>query len=204
MTGIVVAMRFGEAFGGLLPGPQGIVLAALLRTGAPLTGRQVHALVSDDASLWSVQRALASLVAMGLVESRPVGRALVHTINEEHYAIRPLRELLDPLAKLRSVVTQSVGSDVQAVVLFGSVARGEATPESDIDLAVIAPPEWPDRARLEDAVHQRMGNTCDVLVFTADEFAALAANGTEPVVADIVADGIPLTGALPRSRDAAS
>lgn len=37
-------MDFGEPFGGLIPGARGAALAALLRTGAPLTGRRVHAL----------------------------------------------------------------------------------------------------------------------------------------------------------------
>jgi len=193
-------VKFAEAFGGIIPGPLGTVLAALLRTGTPLTGRQVHALVSDRASLWSVQQALSALADLGLVETTPVGRALVHTINEEHRSIPALRELVDPLAQLRKVVREAVGDGVQAVMLFGSLARGEATATSDVDLAVIAPPAWAGRSRLQDAVRQRLGNECDVLVFTPDEFWASASEGTEPVVADILADGIVLTGALPTQR----
>src|SRR5665811_683962 len=46
-------MFFSEPFGGVIPGARGAVLAALLRTGEQLTGRQVHSLVSDDHRLWS-------------------------------------------------------------------------------------------------------------------------------------------------------
>ena len=187
------------AFGGLIPGASGAVLAVLLRTGSGLTGRQVHGLVRDRFSLWSVQQALASLGGRGVVESRTVRRAMVHTINEDHYAIQPLRVLLDPVAALREVVQRSVGSSVAAVILFGSVARGDATADSDVDLAVLASSEWEGRSDLEDAVRARLGNDCDVLVFTPGEFGRLAASGDEPVVAQILADGVVLHGALPQA-----
>lgn len=191
-------MRFGEAFGGLMPGARGAVLATLLRTGAPLTGRQVHGLVRDQYSLWSVQQALANLVELGVVESHTVGRAMVHTVNEDHYAIEPLRVLLDPFAALREAVRDVVGSRVEAVILFGSVARGEAAAGSDVDLVVLASPDWGGRTDLEDAVRVRLGNDCDVLVFTPEEFGRLAASGEEPVVAEILSDGVLLLGALPQ------
>lgn len=197
-------MRFDEAFGGLIPGARGAVLAALLRTGTPLTGRQVHGLVRDEFSLWSVQQALATLVELGVVESRPVGRAMVHTINEDHVTVQPLRVLLDPVAALREAVHGVVGSSVDAVILFGSVARGEANAGSDIDLVVLASPDWGGRTELEDAVRARLGNDCDVLVFTPQEFSRLAASGEEPVLAEILSDGVLLLGALPQTHAGAA
>ena len=41
------------------------------------------------------------------------------------------------LARAYKQLLQKDGIPVQSVILFGSCARGEATPESDIDLAVI-------------------------------------------------------------------
>ncbi len=116
--------------------------ATLLRTDAPLTGRQVHALVSDDYSLWTVQEALKALTQLGLVNTQTIGRAGVHTVNEDHVAVAPLRTLLDPVAALTDTVREAIGDDVDTVILFGSIARGEAHIKSDIDLAVIAPAGW--------------------------------------------------------------
>lgn len=197
MTGILFTMFFNEPFGGIVPGARGAVLATLLRTGSPLTGRQVHGLVSDDYSLSTVQEVLKVLAKLGLVETQTIGRAGVHAVNEDHVAVAPLRALLDPIGALRDAVTAVTGSEVSAVILFGSIGRGEATPDSDVDLAVIAPRGWGKRVELEESVRTRLGNDCDVLVFTRAEFDRLAVAG-EPVVSDVLRDGFALIGAMPR------
>lgn len=189
-------MYFNQPFGGVMPGARGAVLAVLLRTREPLAGRQVHGIVSDEHSLWSVQEALKAFAGLGLVTSRTVGRAGIHEINEAHASVAPLRALLDPMASLRAAASDAVGSDVDAVLLFGSIARGEATEASDVDLAVIAVAGWSGRVELEDIVRARLGNECDVLVFTPAEFAERAQEG-EPVVTDIVRDGVALLGRKP-------
>lgn len=195
-------MFFREPFGGVIPGARGAVLSVLLRTGTPLTGRQVHGLLKDAYSLWTVQEALKVLAQLGIVDTQAVGRAGIHSINEEHAAVSALRAIVDPVAVLREVVGTVAGADVRAVILFGSIARGEAAPESDVDLAVIAPRSWDRRVELEESVLTRVGNACDVLVFTPAEFDRLASSG-EPVVRDILRDGIALVGAMPRVRRAA-
>lgn len=192
-------MLFSEPFGGVIPGARGAVLSALLRTDSPLTGRQVHALVSDHYSLWTVQEALKALSQLGLIKTQTIGRAGVHTVNEDHFALAPLRALLDPIAALTDTVRDSVGDQVETVILFGSIARGEAHIESDVDLAVIAPADWGGRTELEDAVRTHLGNDCDVLIFTHDDFTRLAA-ADEPVVRDILADGFALIGSIPRVK----
>lgn len=192
-------MFFGEPFGGVIPGARGAVLSVLLRTGSPLTGRQVHGLISDDYSLWTVQEALKALTRLGIVETQSVGRAGVHSINEEHVAVGALRAIVDPIAALREVVGTATGTEVTSVILFGSIARGEAAVDSDVDLAVIAPRGWDKRVELEDSVRTRVGNACDVLVFTQAEFGRLASSG-EPVVRDILREGIALVGTVPRIK----
>jgi predicted nucleotidyltransferase len=95
--------------------------------------------------------------------------------NEQHVALALLRALVDPVATLEEVVSAAAGSDVQAVVWFGSIARGEASAASDIDLAFTAPNGWNDRVEMADAVRTRLGNDCGVLVFTPTEFEERAA-----------------------------
>ncbi|SEE21340.1 nucleotidyltransferase domain-containing protein [Ruania alba] len=190
-------MHFGSPFGGVIIGARGAVLEVLLRTSEPLTGRQIHALVSDDVGLWSVQEALKALTELGIVETHTAGRAGLHTINEDHVAVAPLRALVDPIAALVSTLEQMLNPGTQTALLFGSLARGEGRIDSDIDLAVISASHWDRRVDLQDAVRTRLGNECDVVVFTQDEFQERAAQA-EPVVTDILRDGVALIGNKPR------
>ncbi|MFT4009005.1 MAG: nucleotidyltransferase domain-containing protein [Nocardioidaceae bacterium] len=196
-------MNFGEPFGGIIPGARGAALAVLLRTGGALTGRRVHALAGGRHSLGAVQQALRDLEQLGLITTEPVGRAGVHRINDKHEAIAALRPIRSPLDMLKRVVSDTV-TGVQAVLVFGSVARDDAHADSDIDLAVIANEGWEGRADLAKAVYERLGNDCDVLHLTPDELVR-APKDREPVVAEILRDGLVLIGELPRrSRKAAS
>lgn len=94
-------------------------------------------------------------------------------------------------------VVRDVASDVEAVIVFGSVARGEAHDASDIDLAVIAPDTWDRRADLQQQVSERLGNNCDVLHLTRAQFVR-GPEDREPVVAEILRDGLALIGTIPR------
>lgn len=188
-------MDFGEPFGGLMPGARGGVLAVLLRTGAPLTGRRIHSLVGEH-SLGAVQQALRDFERIGLITTETIGRAGVHRINTNHEAISPLRSLASPLEMLASVAGETA-TGVDAVIVFGSVARGEAHADSDIDLAVVAPAAWKGRAALQQAVHERIGNRCDVLHLTRSDLTR-SPQDREPVVAEILRDGVTLVGSLPR------
>lgn len=196
-------MDFSEPFGGIVPGARGAVLDVLLRTGGSLTGRRVHALVAGRHSLGAVQQALRELERLGITTSETVGRAGVHRINEAHVATAPLRSLRSPIDMLKRVAEEAA-SEASAVIVFGSVARGDADAHSDIDLAVIADEGWDGRADLAKAVHERLGNDCDVLHLTPDELSRTPED-REPVVAEILRDGLALVGEMPRrSRKAAS
>jgi len=186
-------MIFSQAFGGLIPGARGATVSVLLRTGTPLTGRQVHRLLEGSFSLRAVQDALKFAESIGLVTTETVGRARLHHVNTDHFAVAPLRVLRDPMAALESVIAENIDQRVQSVILFGSVARGEASDRSDIDLAVITISEWDGQADLRDAVQRRMGCSCDVLVQTRARFDELARAG-EPVIVDILRDGFAVYG----------
>ncbi len=61
----------------------------------------------------------------------------------------------------------------QAIILFGSHARGEAGPDSDLDLMVIKESDKPRIERYGEVrrLFRGMGIGMDILVYTPDEFA---------------------------------
>ncbi|MCL2784946.1 MAG: nucleotidyltransferase domain-containing protein [Propionibacteriaceae bacterium] len=173
-----------------MPDAQGAVLSVFLRTSTALTGRQIHAIVSDSHSLWSTQQALKSLESFGLLNVVSVGRANLYTLNTEHYCIEPLRTLMAPVSALCQIVAETVDQTVLSVILFGSITRGQATAEADIDLAVIAPTGWAGRKPLERAVSHRLGNECDVVHLTKTDLE----DPTMSIVSDILTEGIVVYG----------
>ena len=196
-------MFFNEPFGGIIPGARGAVLAVLLRNGILLTGRQIHRLVSDHYSLWTVQEALKALTRLGLVETQTIGRAGVHTINEVHASVAPLRALLDPIAALRAAI--SSGDRRRTCRWWSSSGRSPAVrrpTDSDIDLAVIAPSGWEKRVQLGESVRAHWATTA--MSSSSPKPTTGSATSGEPVVNDILQDGVALIGAKPRVKHGAA
>jgi len=189
-------MDLSRPFGGLLEPARADVLAVLLATAAPLTGRNVYALVADRHSLWAVQRVLHDLTDLGLVHREPVGRALVHRLNEEHWQVPSLRAMVDPIAALAALVAELKDRSMRSVVLFGSASRGEATATSDVDLLVLTSMRWDGQALWEDAMQARLGNPVHALVMTSAQWKRAVA-ASEPVAVDILREGQLLLGDLP-------
>lgn len=105
-----------------------------------------------------VLEALRRLELEGIVSSRVVGRAYLWTANRRN----PLLRVLEALFKgeegasagqhllLGKHLARAPG--LRRVVLFGSAARGEERPESDLDLLVVV-----DRDSSKEAVQDRLG-----------------------------------------------
>ena len=82
--------------------------------------------------------------------------------------------------------------DPQRVVLFGSVARGEATAESDIDLLIVQPRErWREATRGRELLRLRKAMprvAVDLLLYTPEEVADRA-GARNTVVARALREG---------------
>ena len=127
------------------------VLAALLRVETALTGRAVARITGLTQS--TTQRALTRLREAGLVVAEPVPPSLLYRPNPELLAMPAILALLHLDNELRARITDHVAGwrlPPAAAVIYGSVARGEARPGSDLDILVVRP----DTAEPDDAVWQ--------------------------------------------------
>lgn len=176
------------------------ILAVLERTGQPLTGRTIAAL-TGTVSRSTVNRQLAELVRRGLVVKVPGG----YEINRDHLAYQAVVVLLNARDELRRRVAEDVTgweTPPVSVVLFGSVARGQESLDSDIDILLVRPTSVPadDRrwssnvADLSYRIGRWCGAACETLEYSPDELAELR-RGDDPLVASLLRDGITLSGA---------
>jgi len=88
------------------------------------------------------------------------------------------------------------GFDVESLVLYGSVVRGEADDESDVDILVVTtePMDRRSRHRITDAVFEvnlRYDTNFSTLVIDRDswEHGPICAL---PIKGDILSDGVPI------------
>lgn len=116
------------------------VLTALSRTEVPLSGRSVARIVGMTQS--TVQRTLTRLREAGLVLAEPAPPSVLYRVNREHLAVPLLTALFRLDEELRIRAADHVGTWQVApvsVVMYGSVVRGEAGAESDLDVLVVRP-----------------------------------------------------------------
>lgn len=75
-------------------------------------------------------------------------------------------------AKIQEIVRRIVaGFHPEKIILFGSHARGDALPDSDVDLLVVIPTDSKKRTTIEMRVAvRRMGIAKDIVIVTPEEF----------------------------------
>lgn len=169
---------------------------ALLRVLRVLVGHGGGLGVSDIArrarlALPSTRAALRRLLEADMLSGVGAGRSMVCTLRPEH----PLAEALTSLFAAERQQADSVFGAIRlaatklqpaplAVWLYGSVARGEDTPTSDIDIALVsALPEPSGQAEvLRDAIAATLPareHRVSVVAFAPADVRRLAAEGAE-------------------------
>lgn len=178
------------------------VLRALDRRDAGLSGRALARVTGLTQS--SAQRALVRLRARGVVLAEPVPPALTYRINRDHVAWTALAELVDLPERLRqraaALIERWTVPPVSAI-LYGSVARGEASPGSDVDVLLVRPAgirtdesTWQEQvAALGDAVRRWTGLPASVIELSVTE-ARRGLAGGEGYLLDAAATGLVVAG----------
>jgi predicted nucleotidyltransferase len=197
----IFEMELSSPFRIITPTVDGDVLYVLARADASFTPPQVHRLIgarSED----GVRRSLVRLADQGIVSADRVGNAVEYRLNREHLAA----DAIATIARLRDVLVTRLREIIQSWIvptpfaaIFGSAARGTMSPSSDIDVLIIRTDgvdamdaAWTDQVHeLALLVHRWTGNDTQILEY--DE-SALRRRTVDPVIDDVVRDGIPVVG----------
>lgn len=186
------------------PGVEGDVLAVLVPSHVPLTGARVGDLA--DRSHTQVRDVLRRLEQRGLVVCERYGNSYTYLLNRQHVLAEALESLASALNRVEQRIIELVRGWEQpavGVVLFGSFARRDGGPESDIDLLVVRPSSideddrgWVEqRYLLSQQLEAWTGNRAQIVDLSEEELAE-AVEADEPLIESLRADGIALVGDL--------
>jgi predicted nucleotidyltransferase len=183
------------------PTLDGEVLAALARADVEFSGRELARHVGHG-SVEGIRRAADRLVAQGVLSRHAAGTAHLYRLNRDHLAapwIEGLATLRAQLIDRLRALLAGWDEAPRVVLLFGSVARGEARATSDLDLLVVRRRGCDADSRtwqaqlmeLSQSATAWTGNDTRVLEYGEED---LAGRRIEPVVEDALRDGIELLG----------
>jgi predicted nucleotidyltransferase len=186
----------------LAPTLDGAVLEVLAGTERGLGAGQI-ARLGGRGTRQGIALAIERLVAHGLVLAHPTNRGHMYTLNRDHILTEPVlmasqaRGVL--LGRLKAAFESFTPAPLHAS-LFGSFARHEAGPASDIDVLVIKPPggssedAWYEQLRLlGEQVHVWTGNRMEYLTFTPEGLREVIHSG-ERIVDEWMSDCVTVYG----------
>lgn len=195
-------MELSRPLSVITPTLDGDVLRVLALADAEFTSADIHRLL-DGPSVRGIHNTLGRLTEQGLVSRRPAGRANLYQLNRQHRAA----PYVIGLARLRDELLDRLGSEVRSWpappligALFGSAARRDHSPQSDIDILLVRPDDasddiWDDPAdSLSVLVTAWTGNDRRALTFTQSQVQDPGTD--EPVLEDVVRDGMAFHGDL--------
>jgi len=175
------------------------------RVAVPLSIRQVAA--QARISHVAAAEALDGLVRLGAVGASVTGRSRIHWLERRSLLVTDL--VLSALAaeetsyaRLAAELAAFIPPRVDLAVLFGSYARGDQAPDSDIDLLVVGGSARDVRDSLDalDAVgaemRARLGASVSVLGYTMEQARTLIDQG-DTFMSGAIRDGLVVAGVVP-------
>lgn len=183
------------------------LLKALYKARMPLSGRHLSKICKLNHR--TCQLSLKSLEKEGVIKSRSAGKSLLFEINKNNFFVREaLSKLFDAEDSLLENALNKILKGkkkkllFESLILFGSVVRGEETPDSDIDLAVILKNKSGRQKAInffEDINHSFMdifGNILSPYFITKKDFIRKFKKGL-PLIQDIIGAGKVIFGKTP-------
>ena len=191
-------MNLGAPVLDVAPGVRGALVQVLTRLEQPVTRRTLAAVAGVAPG--NASAVIEDLIRAGVVNETVAGRSSMVALNRKHLAAGPLLALAglrgELICRLRERLSQ--WPDLEGAWLFGSVARGDADGQSDIDILIVAHDlEAPDLhanlAQLQADVRSWTGNDVQLVEHTPESWRKLV-RSKNPLVEQMRSDGVSLTG----------
>lgn len=191
-------MNLGSPVLDIAPAVRGALLQALARLEQPVTRRQLAA--AAGVAPGNASAVIEELIQSGLVSESVAGRSSMVVLNRSHLAAGPVLALAGLRGELIRRLRERLSAwpDLHGGWLFGSVARGDADSDSDVDLLIVVDdlqsPDLHERlSRLQADVRSWTGNDLQLVEHSPSSWRKLV-RAKNPLVEQIRLDGIALAG----------
>jgi uncharacterized protein len=137
--------------------------------------REIERLTS--AGVGPLQRELALLTRAGLVKRERVGNQVHYRANRSSPVYVELRGLVAKTVGVAGVLQEalaSVAEKIEVALIYGSVARGEETAASDVDVLIVGSITFAEAVAVLHPSESALGREVNPTVFTPEEFGARA------------------------------
>ena len=175
------------------------VLRVLAGAETEFTAPQVHRLAATS-SAYGVRKALARLAESGLVIPDRYGSTRTWKANRHHLLWPAIETAVHARVRLLDRIREGVQHETGvAAYLYGSLARREATSDSDVDVLLVFPDDRDtehiiDFAHgLSDSIEAWTGNRGQIYSVTRSELADMVRRG-DSIVTSLRSDAMSLVG----------
>ena len=191
-------MDLGSPVLDVAPAVRGALLQALARLEQPVTRRRLAA--AAGVAPGNASAVIEELIQAGLVSETVAGRSSMVVLNRDHLAAGPVLALAGLRGELIRRLRERLSAwpELNGAWLFGSVARGDADSDSDVDLLIVADDLQSHDlheclSRLQADVRSWTGNDLQLVEHSPSSWRKLV-RAKNPLVEQIRLDGIALAG----------
>ncbi len=130
-------------------------------------------------ALMQVQRALKTLQEVGLISVRPCGRQIYYKVIKSHAIFEDLKKLFLKTIALGDSIRDALiplGNKIHFAFIFGSIAQGNESSDSDIDLFILGEVTLRELSKALGYLSKKLKRELNPVLFGIDEFKKRLSN----------------------------
>ncbi len=119
----------------------------------------------------AVRRELGKLAGIQLLTSRKDSNRVYYSANEDHPLYGEIHSIVLKTTGLVDVLGRALGEEeIEIAFVFGSIAEGSESPDSDVDLMIVGNLTYKEASRCLSGVREAIERDINPVVMSAGEF----------------------------------
>ena len=154
-------------------------------------------------SVGSIQRELETLSQVGLIERSKSGHQVYYQANRSHPVFSEIHSLVAKTVGVFQLLASALAPLAKRIMqafVYGSIARGEESAQSDIDLMVVGEVTLDEILAQLAAVEPLIGRTINPTIYSSKEFKTKLQSGNHFLRSVMQSEKVFLIGAEDDSR----